>query len=127
MGNTTKTLEERTECRLFSQRCIEAVARYQYRLPEPPNWPDHDDAVDELRFGVVDLAQGNTPAVIGSALGSAVNDLIQQEPEIIANMLGFLGLVLDSELLHREQLEHTRRIEAKNKKEARPEGGPDDD
>ena len=90
---SVKTLEAKTQCRLCSVRAIEAVTRYQYRLPEPSNWPDHDDAVDELRFRVVDLAQGKGPRVIGSALGSAINDLIQQEPEIIANMLGSISIV----------------------------------
>ncbi len=94
----TQTLEERTRCRLFSQRVIEAVAQYQYA-----DAPMDDDEANDLAFDIIDRLRDRDPAIIMHVVTVVANDLLKTEPKLLAKLLGYLGLALDVELLDREQ------------------------
>lgn len=106
---SVKTLEAKTPCRLFSVRCIAMIAKHQYRLPEPRDQFEHDEAVLELMGAGVELMWEKDPAMIAESLTQAINRELSNQPVYLANMLGWIGLYLDSDLLRREQLEHAQR------------------
>ena len=43
---TVTSLEAKTQCHLFSKRCVMAIAEFQWErsLPEPGDWRAHDEA-----------------------------------------------------------------------------------
>ncbi len=120
---SVKTLEAKTQCRLFSERCIEMIAKFQWnsKLPEPPDQYAHDEAVLELSEALVKIIWEKDPAVIAEALTKAINCELSNQPMYLANMLATIGLYLDSDLLRREQLEHSQRtMEISEQSEGNP-------
>lgn len=111
-----KTLETKTSCHLFSERCIAMIAEHQWdrNLAEPDDWHTHDEAVLDLLERVDMQMRGQNPRVIAEALRHVLNNELQQEPEILANLIAYLGFVLDGKLRHDEQIEHARNVWASN-------------
>lgn len=93
------------------------IAEHQWdrNLPEPEDWHTHDEAVIDLLERVDKQTKGNNPRVIAEALREILNHELQQEPEILAHLIAYLGFVLDGKLRHDEQLEHAREVRASNK------------
>ncbi len=105
-----KTLEEKTQCRLFSQRVIDAVAEHKYL-----ETAIDDDEANAVSHTVVELLRNHDPAIVAEALRDGVDWILQDEPKLLARLLADLGLVLDCTLLDIEMREQakTRKVSPK--------------
>ena len=105
-----QTLEELTGCRLFSGRAVAAIAEHQYSRFEYD-----EDLAEDLSFALRKPLLQHDPAIAAHVIRDLVCDRLTHEPEQLANLVAFLGLVLDCELLRREELERTREMRAAGK------------
>ena len=114
-----KALETKTSCHLFSEGCIVKITKHQWEsnMPEPDDWHEHDEAVLDLLGRVGKQVRGHNPRIIAGAIQEILNNELQDEPEILANLIAFLGFVLDGKLRHGEQVDHARAI--RNRREIR--------
>lgn len=102
-----KTLEQRTGCRLFSERAIAAIAEHEYDEVEYD-----EDLANDLAYEITKILWDHEPEIVAYVARSVVTHALSRKPALLANLLAFLGVVLDSELLHHEQLAWSRAVQA---------------